>query len=38
MENFDGRKLYRKALEAVRIRAVKHVEAGQSPWLHTFSD
>ncbi len=31
MENFDGRKIDRKALEAIRIRAVKRVEAGESP-------
>lgn len=31
MNEFDGRKLDRKALEAIRIRAVKRVEAGESP-------
>lgn len=31
MDEFDGRKLDRKALEAIRIRAVKRVEAGESP-------
>ncbi|MDY0367431.1 MAG: IS630 family transposase [Candidatus Syntrophosphaera sp.] len=28
---FDGRKINRKALEEIRIRAVKRVEAGESP-------
>lgn len=31
MNEFDGRKLDRKTLEAIRIRAVKRVEAGESP-------
>lgn len=31
MNEFDGRKLDRQALEAIRIRAVKRVEAGESP-------
>lgn len=31
MNEFDGRKIDRKALEAIRIRAVKRVEAGESP-------
>ena len=31
MNKFDGRKINRKALEAIRIRAVKRVEAGESP-------
>lgn len=31
MNNSDGRKIDRKALEAIRIRAVKRVEAGESP-------
>jgi len=31
MDNSDGRKIHRKALEAIRIRAVKRVEAGESP-------
>lgn len=31
MKELDGRKLDRKALEAIRIRAVKRVEAGESP-------
>ena len=31
MKEFDGRKIHRKALEAIRIRAVKQVEAGESP-------
>jgi transposase len=31
MNEFDGRKLDRKALEAIRIRAVKRVEEGESP-------
>lgn len=31
MDTMDGRKLDRKALEAIRIRAVKRVEAGESP-------
>ncbi|TKB23953.1 IS630 family transposase [Desulfopila sp. IMCC35006] len=31
MDNSDGRKIDRKALEAIRIRAVKRVEAGESP-------
>lgn len=31
MNEFDGRKINRKALEAIRIRAVKRVEAGESP-------
>jgi hypothetical protein len=28
---FDGRKLDHKTLEAIRLRAVQSVEAGQSP-------
>lgn len=31
MDTEDGRKIDRKALEAIRIRAVKRVEAGESP-------
>jgi len=31
METDDGRKIDRKALEAIRIRAVQRVEAGESP-------
>lgn len=31
MDNSDGRKTDRKALEAIRIRAVQQVEAGESP-------
>lgn len=31
MENSDGRKIDRKALEAIRIGAVQRVEAGESP-------
>ena len=31
MKESDGRKINRKALEAIRIRAVKRVEAGESP-------
>jgi len=31
MNEFDGRKIDRKALEAIRIRAVKRVEEGESP-------
>ncbi len=31
MTEFDGRKLGRKTLEEIRIRAVKRVEAGESP-------
>jgi len=31
METDDGRKINRKALEAIRIRAVQRVEAGESP-------
>ena len=31
MKELDGRKLDRKALEEIRIRAVKRVEAGESP-------
>jgi transposase len=31
MNEFDGRKLGRKTLEEMRIRAVKRVEAGESP-------
>ena len=31
MNEFDGRKIDRKALEAIRIRAVMRVEAGESP-------
>lgn len=31
MKDSDGRKINRKALEAIRIRAVKRVEAGESP-------
>ena len=31
MNEFDGRKINRKALEEIRIRAVKRVEAGESP-------
>lgn len=31
MNNSDGRKIARNALEAIRIRAVKRVEAGESP-------
>ena len=31
MNEFDGRKINRKALEELRIRAVKRVEAGESP-------
>ena len=31
MDNSDGRKLHRKALEAIRISAVMRVEAGESP-------
>ena len=31
METEDGRKIDRKALEAIRIRAVQRVEAGESP-------
>ena len=31
MNEFDGRKINRQALEAIRIRAVKRVEAGESP-------
>jgi len=30
MNEFDGRKINRKALEEIRIRAVKRVEAGES--------
>ena len=31
MKELDGRKISRKALEEIRIRAVKRVEAGESP-------
>ncbi|WP_176761396.1 helix-turn-helix domain-containing protein, partial [Desulforhopalus singaporensis] len=31
METDDGRKIDRKGLEAIRIRAVQRVEAGESP-------
>ena len=31
MNEFDGRKIDRRALEEIRIRAVKRVEAGESP-------
>ena len=31
MNEFDGRKIDRKALEQIRIRAVKRVESGESP-------
>lgn len=31
MNEFDGRKIDRKALEEIRMRAVKRVEAGESP-------
>ena len=31
MEKLDGRKLNRKTLEEIRIRAIKQVEAGESP-------
>jgi len=31
MKDLDGRKISRKALEEIRIRAVKRVEAGESP-------
>ena len=31
MKEYDGRKIDRKALEAIRIQAVKRVEAGESP-------
>lgn len=31
MNDLDGRKINRKALEEIRIRAVKRVEAGESP-------
>ena len=31
MNEFDGRRLNRKTLEEIRIRAVKRVEAGESP-------
>jgi transposase len=31
MNEYDGRKIDRKALEAIRIRAVKRVEDGESP-------
>ena len=31
MKEFDGRKLGRKTLEEIRIRAVKRVEAGENP-------
>ena len=31
MNELDGRKINRKALEAIRIRAVKRVESGESP-------
>ena len=31
MNELDGRKINRKALEEIRIRAVKRVEAGESP-------
>jgi len=31
MKELDGRKMNRKALEEIRIRAVKRVEAGESP-------
>ena len=31
MNEFDGRSINRKALEAIRIRAVNRVEAGESP-------
>lgn len=31
MNEFDGRKIVRKALEEIRIRAVKRVESGESP-------
>lgn len=31
MNEFDGRKISRKALEVIRIRAVNRVEAGESP-------
>lgn len=31
MNEFDGRKIDRKALEEIRIRAVKRVETGESP-------
>ena len=33
MDEFDERKIDRKALEEIRIRAVKRVEAGESPEL-----
>jgi transposase len=31
MKEMDGRKLSHEALEEIRIRAVKRVEAGESP-------
>jgi hypothetical protein len=31
MRDLDGHKMNRKALEEIRIRAVKRVEAGESP-------
>lgn len=31
MKKLDGRKLYHKTREQIRIRAVKMVEAGESP-------
>lgn len=31
MNELDGRKINRKELEEIRIRAVKRVEAGESP-------
>lgn len=31
MKEMDGRTLSHEALEAIRIRAVKRVEAGESP-------
>jgi transposase len=31
MNEFDGRRIDRKALEEIRIRAVKSVESGESP-------
>jgi transposase len=35
MDERDGRKIDRKALEEIRIRAVKRVEAGESPEVVT---
>ena len=31
MSEFDGRKMNRTVLEAIRMRAVKRLEAGESP-------